>query len=475
MRRLLNLSLTSFIALAVASGCTSREVAQVDPRPDKVDGPRVPVEINRNVDILFVIDNSGSMEEEQAQLNENFPLFINVLKEIDGGLPNVHIGVVSTDVGAGPGIAACEGDGDNGELQFTPRIGGCTPPDDKYIMDVQDPNDVNQRITNYDTSVSTLEETFSCIASLGTGGCGFEQPLEAMYRALLDPNNLNQDFLREDAFLAIIIISDEDDCSTEDNRMFADSNATLESELGPLNSFRCFEFGVACEPDNNIRSPGPRQECGPRVGSQFMYDIDRYVAFLKNELNKDPADIIVAGIVGDTGPVEVQVASDNTTTKAVLLPSCNVRDEETDTLLTEAAPAIRLKSFLDQFPQRNTFTTICNEKLDGALVLIANLLKEVIGNPCMKGNIDTDPNVEGIQEECVVSDVRFPDTVFQEETLLSKCSTVPAPSGEVPCWFLEDDPACTPPTFPSGKALVVERGGGEVPSGTVVIGSCVVQ
>ena len=50
---------------------------------------------------------------------------------------------------------------------------------------------------------------------------GFEQPLEAMYRALLDPEKLNQGFLREDAFLAVIIISDEDDCSTEDNRMFS--------------------------------------------------------------------------------------------------------------------------------------------------------------------------------------------------------------------------------------------------------------
>ncbi len=474
MRRLLNLSLMSFIAAAVASGCTSREVAQVEPRPDKVDGPRVPVEINRNIDILFVIDNSGSMQEEQIQLNENFPLFINVLKEIEGGLPNVHIGVVSTDVGAGPGINGCEGDGDNGELQFAPRVSGCTGPTDKYIMDVQDPGDPALRITNYDSG-STLEETFSCIASLGTGGCGFEQPLESMYRALLDPNNLNQGFLREDAFLAVIIISDEDDCSTEDNRMFADQNATLESELGPLNSFRCFEFGVACEPDNNIRSPGQRQECGPRVGSQFMYDIDRYAAFLKNELNKDPADIIVAGIIGDTGPVEVVVASDDTSTKAVLQPSCEVRDEENNLLLTEAAPAIRLKAFLDLFPQRNTFTTICNEQLDGALVLIANLLKEVIGNPCMKGNIDTDPNAEGIQEECVVSDVRFPDTVFQEETLLPRCTTNPPNTSEAPCWYLEDNPACTPPTFPSGKALVVERNGAEVPSGTVVIGSCVVQ
>ena len=80
-------------------------------------------------DILFVIDNSNSMGEEQTSLSTNFPNFINVLEGIEGGLPNVHLGVVSSNVGAGgQPISACTDDGDNGRLQGAPRIAGCTPP-----------------------------------------------------------------------------------------------------------------------------------------------------------------------------------------------------------------------------------------------------------------------------------------------------------------------------------------------------------
>jgi signal transduction histidine kinase len=58
--------------------------------------------VNRDLDILFVIDNSSSMQAERTSLTHNFQRFINTLEHIDGGLPSVHIGVVSTDLGAGP-------------------------------------------------------------------------------------------------------------------------------------------------------------------------------------------------------------------------------------------------------------------------------------------------------------------------------------------------------------------------------------
>ena len=87
-----------FLAL-VATGCIGREVAEVEPNQNKEQYKDIPVLVNRDIDILFLIDNSGSMTEEQASLVANFNRFINVLETIEGGLPNVHIGVVSTDVG----------------------------------------------------------------------------------------------------------------------------------------------------------------------------------------------------------------------------------------------------------------------------------------------------------------------------------------------------------------------------------------
>lgn len=482
MRRMLHLAFTSLMTITLMAGCPSREVAEVIPSQDKVDGPIVPVEIRRNIDILFVIDNSGSMAEEQASLVANFPGFIEVLQNIEGGLPNVHIGVVTTDVGAGSRIQNCNGNGDNGRLQNMPKDGTCEGPSDAYIMDIADPDNVGQRITNY-TDTQSLAQTFSCIAELGTQGCGFEQPLESAFRALRDVDGNNAGFIREDAFLALIIISDEDDCSTEDARMFSEPTADLASELGPLDSFRCHEFGVVCEEPGGIRDTGGKTDCKPRNDSTFMYSVDRYVQFLQNELGKDRADIIVAGIIGDPTAAtsepdpdvraqirrQVQVVSNQSMTppRVELAPWCQTEGSGV------AQPAIRLQSFLEAFTRRNTLTTICNDDLTDALVLVANLLAEVIGNPCMKGDIDLDPDTSGIQEECVVSDVRFPDTEDEQETLIRKCSSSPPASGEVlPCWHLVDEETCTGDNFPSGKALVIERGDAEVPSGTFFVGEC---
>ena len=132
-------SALTIASLTLVVGCPAREVSKVDPKQSKEQENLVPVQLNRDVDILFVIDNSGSMAEEQASLAQNFNRFINVLENIEGGLPNVHIGVISTDVGAGPfGIQGCTGNGDNGSLQSAPQVGGCSPPSGAYIQDIDD-------------------------------------------------------------------------------------------------------------------------------------------------------------------------------------------------------------------------------------------------------------------------------------------------------------------------------------------------
>ena len=57
--------------------------------------------MNSDLDIVFMIDNSGSMQQEQENIARNFPVFISALESLPEGLPNVHIGVVSSDLGAG--------------------------------------------------------------------------------------------------------------------------------------------------------------------------------------------------------------------------------------------------------------------------------------------------------------------------------------------------------------------------------------
>jgi hypothetical protein len=457
MRRIAQISLASITSIALVAGCADREIARVDPTQTKEQFKDIPVEINRDIDILFVIDNSGSMNEEQVSLAANFGRFIDVLEGIEGGLPNVHIGVVTTDLGAGNyNIGGCSGNGDNGSLQSEPR-GACTGPNGAFIRDLANPDGTRNR--NYD---GDLAETFSCIAKLGIDGCGFEQQFESMYRALNGSNSTNAGFLRDDAFLAVIFVTDEDDCSTKENTMFDPAQVDA---LGPLSSFRCFEFGVICDPDTP-RVQGPRQNCRPRTAadasSNYMYEVSRYVDFLKG-LKADPNNIIVAGIIGNPSPVSVR--ADPQTGNPDLAPSCTSGSGE-------AAPGVRLKYFLDQFPQRNTVESICNENLDGALVVIANLLAEVIGNPCLDGNLyDTDPATPGIQPECQVSDVRYPNTDYREETPLPSCDVS---GGATPCWHLEVNLETCRET-PTHLELIVERGGADVPTGTHVQVRCVVN
>ena len=62
-----------------------------------------------------------------------------------------------------------------------------------------------------------LENVFTCIAALGETGCGFEHQFAAILRSLGADGRAapaeNQGFLRPDAYLAVIMITNEDDCS----------------------------------------------------------------------------------------------------------------------------------------------------------------------------------------------------------------------------------------------------------------------
>ena len=115
-------------------------------------------------------------------------------------------------MGAGDGsIAGCDATGGkNGIFQYAAR-GSCTTtgldPGATFISDVDG-------VKNY---TGNREDVFGCIAALGESGCGFEHPFASITRALGADGSPapaeNQGFLRPEAFLFIVIVTDEDDCS----------------------------------------------------------------------------------------------------------------------------------------------------------------------------------------------------------------------------------------------------------------------
>ncbi len=133
------------------------------------------------VDILWAVDCSGSMSEEQGRLSQNFGWFIDEAVTWNADL---HLGVISADI-----IEASH----SGKLQGTPAV-------------------MANRESGWDND--RLRDEFEDRIELGTG-CdgGQEAGLEAAYMALDEPLILNENagFLREDAKLSIIFVSDEED------------------------------------------------------------------------------------------------------------------------------------------------------------------------------------------------------------------------------------------------------------------------
>ena len=132
---------------------------------------------NNATDILFVVDNSGSMSSEQSSLAVNFASFVQIVEALD---MDYQIGVTTTDVG------------DAGQLEGTTRIVTPNTPDPAGA--------------------------FASNVNLGTSGSGTERGLDGGYLALSSPNTdfggYNDGFLRDEAGLRLIMVSDEQDQST---------------------------------------------------------------------------------------------------------------------------------------------------------------------------------------------------------------------------------------------------------------------
>ena len=106
--------------------CNARSLEKPVLTPEQTYGKTFQQTINRNVDMLFLVDDSSSMRLSQDNLNRNFPTFMTRLMD-PPGLPNIHVAVISSDMGAGDGsVASCDSTGGkNGIFQYTAR-GSCT-------------------------------------------------------------------------------------------------------------------------------------------------------------------------------------------------------------------------------------------------------------------------------------------------------------------------------------------------------------
>ncbi len=214
------------------------------------------------LDLLLMVDNSNSMAEEQASLAEAFPELVRALVtgdvEPDGTrdfepVADLRVGVVSSDMGTGDVMlptCAQPRHGDDGILrtQGNTSIAGCRETYPSFLEFAPG------------GALSAFRQDFRCVATLGTGGCGFEQQLEAALKAVTPsdsalrfyadttghgaPSGANAAFLREGSVLVVLLVTDEDDCSVANPALFAPSGPYAGTDLNR----RCGEHPEALHP-----------------------------------------------------------------------------------------------------------------------------------------------------------------------------------------------------------------------------------
>lgn len=270
-----------------------------NPLPGVDGGITAPPGAQGQLDLLFVIDNSGSMASEQRKLAEQLPRLVRVLTSGDRcagtesscklddtsqpprrfrPIADLHLGVVSTNMGGideptgtQAAVLACRGLGDEAKLQSSVDVAVDGVIAGRQEFQAYEQGEVvleprpecalpaQPRYQEYTAGASIDAEVaarFSCVAQLGVRGCPYEQQLEAMWKALAPSNKqgelytflngssgqgdgYNQGFLRDDAVLAVVHVTDEEDCSIPDagKVMFAQT-AEATNQYGPLN-LRC--------------------------------------------------------------------------------------------------------------------------------------------------------------------------------------------------------------------------------------------
>ncbi|MDB4979714.1 MAG: hypothetical protein JWM82_466 [Myxococcales bacterium] len=397
---------------------------------------------NRDVDVLFVVDTAPGSAGAQAKLAAAFPAFVATLMAGRARLPNLHVAVISSDLGAGADTATdvpgCRPGGDRGVFQVAPRL-ACPaaglPARDHFIS-------VVDGVANLSGG---LADALACVAPLGEAGCAFRQPFAAALRALgadgAPAPAENAGFLRAGAFLSVVFLTGDDDCSAPAT-FFDPTSRRIDDPLGPLTTFRCAEFGLRCGGVAPSRTmAGALAGCASAEDGELSSFAD-VVARLK-ALKTNRNSVLVAALAAPPTPFTVELAAaptDDPHPWPRVAPSCQ------DTARgTVARPGVRMEQLVYAFGHNGVIESVCDDDFAPSMSAIAQSLSDVLGPPCLDAPIAPTTGPHGARADCAIT--RFAD---------DGGAGVPVPAclddGDVaPCWTLATDAAC-----PRGKLLSFE-------------------
>ncbi len=439
------------VALPSLFACLSHPVKVVEYDKAQEAKKGVSIAISKDVDIVFVIDDSGSMAEEQALLSANFASFIGVLEEEDVKA-NYRLAITTTDAGNPrcPKAATTPLNGNFALSSCADRLGDfiftgvdpaidagqtactdfCDYTDQELIIEptLIDGDDTPKKRpwlqniegeTNIPEGISTVE-AFQCFGPQGIAGCGFESHLESMYKALIradtsGENNLG--FLRDQAILSVVFVTDEADCSY--NVAYEDiftSNKVFWNDVNDPtpSSAVCWRAGVECIGDAsgydrcvsaNYDSTGAK---GVADDKAVLHPISRYTEQLDAiELQKKESDsnaevlvAVIAGVREDGMETPYSnVGGDEFVANFGIDPGCQSMASGS------AVPPVRLREFAEHFQvgEDSNLFSICDDDYSPALAAIADKIRDQIKPACMPECIkDTDTTTPVLDFDCTL-------------------------------------------------------------------------
>jgi hypothetical protein len=287
----------------VVSACLSRPVVSTEPHTSNLFVAPIRNEVIDKIDLLFMIDNSRSMGDKQKLLAKAVPELVGRLvvprcvSEAGAVHPraslveacpadmrpefravkDIHVAVITSSLGShGAKQGACSGvapDDDRGLLLPSVRSGLTSYNNAGFLA--WDPD--RTLSPPGETDPARLGQQFGeMVQAAGEGGCGYESSLEAWYRFLIDPEppktlaidgaypnqrtivtDVDQEvlsqrsaFLRPDSLVAVVMLTDENDCSIQDDAFgFMAADSRDDGFMWRANS--------ACEKDPNDRCCAP--------------------------------------------------------------------------------------------------------------------------------------------------------------------------------------------------------------------------
>jgi len=391
MKRWLGLgALLAFGGLSAVSTASCSNVVGGIGVPTPMPSPPPGTASSGQLDLLLVVDDSTSMGAKQAYLAKALPALLSPLVNppcVDGAgawvsqpsdpsancpaqssrvsqrVTSIHLGVITSSLG-GLGSDACPdvtGSFNDAHGHLVVR----TNPDPTYLGYGFLAYDPQGRLSppgegDFGTFVQNAEKL---VTSVGEHGCGYEMPLEAAYRFLVDPSpyaslvksgggtypitmpsgsfddELLEErgrFLRTDSVVSVILLTDENDCSVKaggqwyallDSAPFFRAASICESQPSSSCCYSCGETPPAmCTPDS-LCSTSPMYSPAEdsvnlkcfhqkeRYGVSSLYPVARYVnAFSRASIVADSDDL-----TGDGSPSDNPLFKNGRTPSSVIV------------------------------------------------------------------------------------------------------------------------------------------------------------